>query len=291
VPPTRHRYIAIEGVDLFYREAGPASAPTLLLLHGFPSSSIEFRHLFATLSDRWHLVAPDFPGFGLSMVPDHTGYEYSFGNLAATVAHFLERLKLAPAALYLHDYGAQAGFRLLTRGAVQPDFLIIQNSEAYYADGRTNAWEAAEDYWRDPSAINRAKMRDSVLTEEGIRREFLEDLNAETSELIDPAIIQLAYEHIRRPEVIEANLDLHLDYRTNVQHYVAIQAYLRERQPRTLVIWGREDQYYTTEQAFAFRRDLPAARIEILDGGHWVLESHGDQVSNLSRAFLDSRRD
>jgi pimeloyl-ACP methyl ester carboxylesterase len=282
----RHRFVTFDGLELFYREAGPLDAPTVLLLHGFPSSSIQFRHLLATLSDGWHLVAPDLPGFGLSAVPNHKRYEYSFGNLATTIEHFLQAVQLEPRALYLHDYGAQTGFRLLTRDVVRPHALIIQDSEAYYADGRTEAWETVDTYWRDPSSANREKMRASMLNEEGIRREFLEKLAPDMAELIDPAIVRLACDHIERAGVAEALLDLHLDYRSNVEHYAAVQAYFRERQPPTLVIWGREDQYYTPEQAHAFYRDLPAAQIEVLDGGHWVLESHGTEVAALTRDFL-----
>jgi branched-chain amino acid transport system substrate-binding protein len=286
--PARHRYTTVDGLDLFYREAGLENAPTLLLLHGFPSSSMQYRYLMAQLADEWHLIAPDLPGFGLSAVPDRSRYEYSFANLATTIEHFLQALRLQPRALYLHDYGAQAGYRLLTRDAVRPDALVIQNSEAYYADGRTEAWATAENYWREPSDVNREKMRASVLNEEGIRREFLEELPAELAELIDPQIIRLASDQIKRPGVTEALLDLHRDYRSNVEHYAAIQAYFRERQPPTLVIWGRRDQYYTSEQADAFRRDLPAVQIELLDGGHWALESHAGEVAQLTRRFLAS---
>lgn len=285
----RHRYINVDGFDLFYREAGSRDRPSLLLLHGFPSSSIQFRYLFPMLSERWHLIAPDLPGFGLSAVPARASYVYSFGNLATTIEHFLRLLRLTPHALYLHDYGAQTGFRLLSQGGVRPAALIIQNSEAYYADGRTGAWTTGEAYWRDASRANRDRMRASVLDEEGIRREFLEHLPSEIAELIDPAIIWLSWDHIRRPEVVEAMLDLHLDYRSNVEHYPVIQSYFREHQPPMLVIWGREDQYYTPDAAYAYRRDLPSAEIQLLDGGHWVLESHPRQVADLTERFLASR--
>lgn len=284
--PVRHRSIAVDGSNLFYREAGPKDAPTILLLHGFPSSSIQFRDLLPRLSESWRVVAPDLPGFGLSAVPDHEDYEYSFGNLATTIAKFLQKLRLEPRAVYLHDYGAQVGFRLLTRGVLRPDALIVQNSEAYYADGRTAAWAVVESYWSDPSGANRDRMHASMLNEEGIRREFLERLAPDVAERIDPAIIRLACQHIGRSGVAEALLDLHLDYRSNVEHYAAVQACLREHRPPTLVLWGRHDQYYTPEQAFAFRRDLPAAQVELLDGGHWILESHGGEVADLTHRFL-----
>jgi pimeloyl-ACP methyl ester carboxylesterase len=282
----RHRFSKVDGLDLFYREAGARDRPSLLLLHGFPSSSIQFRHLLPPLSERWHVIAPDLPGFGASAAPDARRYSYGFGNLAMTIAHLLHALGLEPRALYLHDYGAQVGFRLLSQGAVRPEALIIQNSEAYYADGRTNAWATAEAYWRDDSQANRDRVRASILEEDGIRREFLENLPSDIAERIDPAIIRLAWDHIRRPEVTEAMLDLHRDYRTNVEHYAVIQAWFRAYQPPMLVIWGRRDQYYTSEAAFAYKRDLPAAEIHVLDGGHWVVESHGPEVADLTGRFL-----
>lgn len=188
----------------------------------------------------------------------------------------------------MHDYGAQTGFRLLTRGAVEPAALIIQNSEAYYAEGRTDAWDTAEAYWRDPSTANREKIRASVLNPEGIRREFMEGQSADVEERIDPAIIRLACDHVERPGVADAVLDLHRDYQSNVEHFPAVQAYLRDHRPATMVLWGRGDQYYRSAQTEAFNKDLPDVSVELLDGGHWILESHPVEVSSLTRNFLQS---
>jgi pimeloyl-ACP methyl ester carboxylesterase len=282
----RHRTVQVDAMQLFYREAGSSDAPPLLLLHGSPSSSIQFRHLLPMLADRWHAIAPDLPGFGLSEAPDRSRYRYTFESLTDTIEHFLEALGVTPGALYLHDYGAQVGFRLLTRGAVRPSALIIQNSEAYYSEGRTEAWNTAEAYWRDPSNENRDKKRAAALSESGVRQEFLEELPADITELIDPAIIRLAADHMGRPGTAEAMLDLQYDYRSNVEHYAKVQNYFRESQPRALILWGRDDQYYTSAAAYAYRQHLPAAEVHVCDGGHWIIESHGAIVATLARDFL-----
>lgn len=285
----RHRYITVDGFDIFYRESGPPQAPTILLLHGSPSSSIQYRNLFPMLSDQWRLIAPDLPSFGLSATPDRASYIYSFENLATTIKRFLDSLSLDIRVLYLHDYGAQIGFRLLSRRAVRPDALIIQNSEAYYSEGRTKVWANAEEYWRDPSDTNREKRRAAFLNEENIRREFLEDLSTDICELIDPLVVRLAWDQLGRPGVAEARLDLHLDYQSNVEHYQKIQAYFREYQPPTLVLWGREDQYYSPEAADAYQQDLPSVQVQVLDGGHWVIETHSDQIAMLTNKFIGGR--
>lgn len=284
----RHRFLTVDGLKLFYREAGSKHAPTVLLMHGFPSSSFQFRELIPALSHHWRVVAPDMPGFGFSSVPSSGTYSFTFERLAHTISQFLDTLSLQPWAVYLHDYGAQVGFRLLTKSILRPHALVIQNSEAHYADGRTRAWTHAEEFWHDPSEANRDRLRNAILSEEGIRREFLESLPLDLAEQIDPAVVQLAWERIRRPEAVEAMLDLHRDYPSNVAHYPTIQSWLREQQPATLVLWGRHDQYYTPEAANAFRRDLPNSHIEILEGGgHWVLESDSPTVCHLTRDFLE----
>jgi pimeloyl-ACP methyl ester carboxylesterase len=277
-----HRFVNVDGLDIFYRESGPPDAPAILLLHGSPSSSIQFRNLFPALSDQWRLIAPDLPSFGLSAAPDPANYTYSFENLATTIKRVIDLLHIDTHALYLHDYGAQVGYRLVSRREITPKALIIQNSEAYYSEGRSNAWGKAEEFWRDPSSMNRNRARAKWLNEETTRREFLEDLAFEIRELIDPSIVRLAWYEISRPGVAEGRLDLHLDYQTNVDHYRDVQAYFREQQPSTLILWGREDQYYSPEAAYAYLQDLPHAQVHILDGGHWVLESHGRQVAELS---------
>ena len=284
----RYRTVTVSDVRLFYREAGCSEMPTLILLHGFPSSSHQFRYLLPALADRWHVVAPDFPAFGYSACPDRARYVYTFDHYADTIETFVRALNLERYALYLHDYGAQVGFRLAMRTPDRVTALVIQNSEAYYSDGRTSAWSALETYWRDASPPNRDALRDAVFTEKGIREEFLEHLPTEVVELIDPDTIWLAWTQIKQPGVVDALLDLHLDYRTNVDLYPRVQTYFREHEPPTLILWGREDQYYTPAAALAYQRDLPKAQIRIIGGGHWALESHGPEVIGLTRVFLSS---
>jgi pimeloyl-ACP methyl ester carboxylesterase len=281
-----HRYITVDDTQLFYREAGPENAPVLLLLHGFPSSSVQFRHLFSRLADRRRLVAPDFPGFGFSAVPDHRHFAYTFEHFAEVIGRFIQTMQIEPRAVYLHDYGAQAGYRLLANGTVRPAAVIIQNSEAYFEPGRTDAWSAAETYWRDPSAGNRESMRASLLNESGIRREFVENLPAHIVERIDPSVIRLACDHIRRPGVAEAMLDLHRDYSSNVAFYPQVQAWLRQSRVPTQVLWGKGDQYYGPEQAEAFRRDVEDITIDYFDGGHWLVETHPEHIAEAVHGFL-----
>jgi pimeloyl-ACP methyl ester carboxylesterase len=242
--------------------------------------------LLPALSDTYHVLAPDFPAFGFSSCPERSRYAYTFEHYAETIENFVRALGLTLYALCLHDYGAQVGFRLALRAPELVTALIIQNSEAYL-DGRTWIWSATEAYWRDPSKRKREALRNTLFTEKGIRGEFLEQLPPESAELIDPSAILLAWTHLNRPGVVEALLDLHLDYRNNVQDYSLFQDYFRKHQPPTLVIWGRNDQYCTPASAMAYKRDLPNAEIHVIEGGHWALESHGPQVIRLTREFLD----
>lgn len=283
----KHRWLNISGIQLFYREAGNPDAPVVLLLHGFPCSSHQYRYLLPALADRYHVVAPDFPAFGFSEHPDRRQYAYTFEHYAETIEAFIQALGLARYALYLHDYGAQVGFRLLRRAPERVAALIIQNSEAYYEEGRSSSWAAAEAYWRDSSPEKREALSRTLFTEEGIRREFVEALPEKIIELIDPGTIQLAWAQIDNPGVIDALLDLHLDYQTNVKLYPIHQECFRQHQPPVLILWGRHDQYYSSEAAMAYKRDLPDVEVQILDGGHWVLETHGAQVISLVKEYLE----
>ena len=268
----RHRTTEIEGVKIFYREGGSPSAPAVLLLHGFPSSSFQFRYLLPALADHYYVLAPDFPAFGFSECPVRSRYSYTFDHYADTIEAFTNKLGLAQYALYVHDYGAQVGFRLALRSPERVAALVIQNSEAY-EEGRTGSWSAMK-RWSLPD-------EDCHLYAEGLHR------GHEIAELIGPEIIALGWQQISRPEVVEALLDLHLDYQNNVGLYPRFQSYFRHHNPPALIIWGREDQYCTPAAATAYKRDLPDAEIHIIDGGHWALESHRSRVIQLTREFLD----
>lgn len=274
-----HRYRTLDGVDLFYREAGRSGAPTVLLLHGFPSSSIQFRCMLRDLSDECHLVAPDLPGFGFTRVSDPTRYRFTFDGLATTIAGFIRALGLDVFAVYLHDYGAQTGFRLLTRRVIEPRAIIIQNAEAFHGIG-----------WREPmrgiERRDRTKVKTDLLNADGIRKEFIEDLPVDLAERIDPAVIELGWRKINEPGMLDAMLDLHMDYGSNIEHYPRVQAYLRETARPTLVLWGERDQYVSADGARAYAGNAPNVDVKLLDGGHWLLETHPTDVNAAVRSFI-----
>lgn len=284
---TRHRYIRVdERVNMFYREAGPPDAPTILLLHGFPSSSIQFRYMLAELSDRWRLLAPDLPGFGFTRVNPVHSYAFTFDGLAATVRGFLEKIGCEISAVYLHDYGAQAGFRLLTDGTIRPRALIVQNSEAYQGTGWYEMMRGIEKRLADPPGKARAELIAHLLNSEGINKEFTEHLPPGILDRIDPAVIELAKKKLSDPMFINAMTELHMDYGSNIQHYTNIQRYFRTHTLPALVIWGKWDQYLSAEAAQAYRADLPDMELIVMDGGHWLLETHSKEVNAAVRNFL-----
>jgi pimeloyl-ACP methyl ester carboxylesterase len=281
-----HQYASVDGIELFYREAGFAQHPTVLLLHGSPSSSIQFRHILHNLSDQWHLIAPDLPPFGFTEFRGNPQFSFSFDNLAGAITRFIEKLRLQISAIYLHDYGAQVGFRLLTSGVISPRCLIIQNSEAYHGVGwRAPMW-AIEKRLSDPPESARQTLLQGLLKEEGVRREFLEDLPSKIALRIDPASIELAWSKIDKAEVRDSLLNLLMDYGSNMKHYGKVQACLRAGSLPTLLLWGELDQYLSPEAGHAYKRDLPHAKFHFLDGGHWILESHPAEVTGFVRDFL-----
>lgn len=280
----RHLYSLVNGVNVCYREAGNPENPTLLLLHGFPSSSIQFRYMLAELSERWHLVAPDLPGFGFSEISGGSSYEFTFKNLIATIRGFIDKMHLNVRAAYIHDYGAQIGFRLLVNGAIQPDALVIQNSEAYHGVGWNDAMWAMEKRLSDTVSQSRSRLTKTLLIREGIQKEFFEDLPADITCRIDPAIIELAWNRINDPHTIEAMVSLHMDYGSNIQFYPEIQTYFRTTAIPTLLLWGRRDQYLSIDAAHAYRQDLPNLNLITIDGGHWLLESH---IAEVNAAVFD----
>lgn len=283
----QHRRCSVDGVDLFYRIAGRAGSPVMLLLHGFPSSSFQYRHMLSALSDRWQLVAPDLPGFGFSAITQP--YTYTFDRLADTIAQWIESLDLIISAAYLHDYGGHVGFRLLTRGSFRPKALIIQNTEAYRGEGWHEPMRGIETRQKEPPEQGRARLKETLINEAGIRKEFYEDLPSDIAERIDPAAFQLGWNKICSPGILDAMLDLHMDYGSNIRNYRPLQSYLVNEHPPTLLLWGERDQYLSMEAARAYQRDIPDAEIVQFDGGHWLLESHADEVNTAVRRFLSAR--
>lgn len=280
----RHKTTSIDGVDIFYREAGPSDAPAILLLHGFPASSHMFRHLIPALADRWRVVAPDYPGFGFSEYAARDDYPYSFAAFASTMAKFTSAIGLGKYAMYVQDYGAPVGLRLALH---QPDrvvAIIAQNGNAY-EEGLSGGWEPIKAYWRDPSPENRKLMR-GWLDAPGVRLQYIAGVPADQIELFSPESWALDWQLLNRPGNIDLQLDLFYDYRTNVELYPSFHRFFRERQPAMLIPWGRFDPFFTVAGAEAYLKDLRKAELHLLDAGHFALESHADRIIALTRDFL-----
>lgn len=280
----RHRKVQVDGLDIFYREAGNPEAPAVLLFHGFPTSSHMFRHLIPALADRYRVVAPDYPGFGFSSFPAREQFTYSFANLAKVMASFTDAVGLKRYALYIQDYGAPVGLRLALERPEAIAALITQNGNAY-EEGLSPLWDPLKSYWTDPSNENREALR-GWLNEAGVRLQYAAGVTDEQVERLAPDNWQLDWQLMQRPGNIDMQLDLFGDYRTNVELYPRFQQLFRESQPPTLVIWGKNDPFFTVDGARSFLRDLPNAELELVDGSHFLLETHGPYATHRIRAFL-----
>ncbi len=281
---TKHRTIEIHGLDIFYREAGPADAPTVLLLHGFPTSSHMFRNLIPRLSDRFHLVAPDYPGYGASAMPDLKDFDYSFDNLAEVVDRFVETIGLERYSIYLMDYGAPVGYRLATKHPERVDSLIVQNGNTY-EEGLREFWNPIKAYWKDKTPENAKVLRDSLLTIEATKWQYTHGVrNVET---IAPDNWFNDQYLLDRPGNKDIQIELFSSYGTNPPLYPEWQAYFRKHQPPTLIAWGRNDYIFPGEGAEPYKRDLDNVDYHLLDTGHFALEEDGDVIANLMRDFLE----
>ena len=278
---TTYRYAQVDGIRIFYREAGPLNAPTIVLLHGFPSSSREFDTLIPLLATKYHLIAPDYPGFGLSDTPSPTAYTYTFDHLAHTVNGLLEQLKVTQYTFYLHDYGAPIGFRLILAHPERLQALIVQNGNVYQV-GLGAKWAKIAQYWADPGS--HPEVLDAFLSFAATKERH----TAGTShpDRYDPDTWMSEYADISRPGQREIQADLLYDYRTNVASYPKWQAWLREHQPRTLVVWGKHDPSFIAAGAQAFQQDLPNAEIHLLYAGHFALDEQTDQIAALVLQFV-----
>lgn len=282
-----HRSIEVNGVRVFYREAGPRHAPTVLLLHGFPSSSFMFRDLIPELADRYHVVAPDYPGFGQSAFPRPTEFAYTFENYARVMDAFVNALGIDRFVLYIQDYGAPIGLRLALLKPERLAGLIVQNGNAY-EEGLSDAWDPLKAYWREPTAAHREKLR-GWLNADGVRLQYVAGVPPELLPRFSPDTWTLDWSLLDRPGNIDVQLDLFGDYRTNVELYPRFQAMLREHRPPTLVVWGEYDPFFTKAGALAYKRDVPDAEVHILPAGHFALETHGDVITQRIRGFLGGR--
>jgi pimeloyl-ACP methyl ester carboxylesterase len=282
VPRTSIRRIDADGVRVFYREAGAANAPAVLLLHGFPTSSFQFRELIPRLADGYRVIAPDYPGFGFTEVPKQRRYNYTFDALADTALAFTDALQLKRYALYVFDYGAPVGFRLAMTRPERVAAIISQNGNAY-EEGLGPAWTLVRRYWSDPSLKNREAIR-KALNLEGMRREYA--VGIPNPELIAPEGYTLDAALMARPGNVEIQLDLFLDYANNVKLYPTFHEYFRKWKPPLLAIWGMHDLYFVPAGAEAFRRDNPNATVQFLDTGHFALETHVEEIALAMRDFL-----
>ncbi|WP_322028364.1 alpha/beta hydrolase [Paraburkholderia sp. J76] len=277
-----YRRADVDGFNVFYREAGRAGAPKLLLLHGFPSSGHMFRDLIPKLADRFHIVAPDLPGFGQSDLPDRGQFAYTFENIAEVITRFTERIGFDRFAVYVFDYGAPTGFRVALAHPERITAIISQNGNAY-EEGLSEGWNPIRAYWQDPSPANREALR-TLLTREATIWQYTHGVPDASA--VSPDGYSLDDYYMNRPGAHEIQLDLFRDYRNNVALYPAFQAYFRTHQPPFLAVWGKNDPFFLPPGAEAFKRDLPQAVVRFFDTGHFALETHADEIAAAIVEFL-----
>jgi pimeloyl-ACP methyl ester carboxylesterase len=280
-----HKSVQIEGLDIFFREAGSRDNPAILLLHGFPSSSRMFRNLMRALADQFFLVAPDYPGFGNSSMPLPDQFVYTFDHLAAVLEDFLRQIGLKRFSLYVMDYGAPVGYRLAVRRPEMIQALIVQNGNAY-EEGLGEFWKPLKAYWANRSQETEGEIR-KFLTLESTRWQYIHGTRNRASISPDNWLVDSYL--LDRPGNKEIQLELFYDYRTNPEHYPAWQAYFKQQQPPTLVVWGRNDPIFPAAGAYPYLRDLGNIEFHLLDTGHFALEEDGDLIAYLIRRFLSAR--
>jgi pimeloyl-ACP methyl ester carboxylesterase len=283
IPLTSIHKVKADGVQVFYRAAGDPSAPVVLLLHGFPASSFMFRELIPRLADRYRVIAPDLPGFGFTEVPAERKYTYSFEALAVTLGAFTEALGLNRYAIYVFDYGAPTGLRLAMAHPERVTAIVSQNGNAY-EEGLGDAWGPIRQYWAKPTAENREVIRQNILNLEGTRWQYTHGVA--NPEAVAPESYVLDAALLERPGNKEIQLDLFLDYSSNLKLYPKFQEYFRKSKPPLLAIWGRNDPFFIPAGAEAFRKDLPNAQVQFLDTGHFALETHVEEIGCAMRDFL-----
>ncbi len=284
IPVTSVHRVEADGVDVFYRAAGDPSAPVVLLLHGFPASSFMFRELIPRLADQFRVIAPDLPGFGFTEVPEKRKYTYSFDALARTLEAFTDALGLNRYAIYVFDYGAPTGFRLAMTHPERVTAIVSQNGNAY-EEGLGDAWGPIRKYWAEPTQENREVLRQNILTLEGTRWQYTHgvanpDSVAPESYTLDTALLD-------RPGNKDIQLDLFLDYASNVKLYPKFQEYFRKSKPPLLAIWGKNDPFFIPAGAKAFQKDLPNAKVQFLDTGHFAIETNVVEIAAAMKEFLE----
>ncbi len=281
MPPITYRKVEVDGLNIFYREAGRADAPTLLLLHGFPTAGHMFRDLIPLLADHFHLVAPDLPGFGQSDVPHRDDFTYTFNNLAETIDHFTDVIGLNKFAIYIFDYGAPVGLRIALKDPERITAIISQNGNAY-EEGLSDGWTPIRAYWENPSQTNRDALR-AFLAPETTVWQYTHGVPDVTA--VSPDGYSLDNYYLSRPGADEVQLDLFGDYKSNVVLYPTFQKYFRTQKPRLLAVWGKNDPFFLPAGAEAFKRDIPEAVVRFFDTGHFALEMHCAEIAVAIRDF------
>jgi pimeloyl-ACP methyl ester carboxylesterase len=284
VTPVRYRTIDVDGLDVFYREAGNCDAPVLLLLHGFPSSSHMFRDLIPLLADRFHIVAPDLPGFGQSAMPARDKFAYTFDHIADVIGRFTEVIGLARFAVYVFDYGAPTGFRIAVKHPERITAIISQNGNAY-EEGLSEGWTPIRTYWQEPSQANRDALR-AFLSPQTTHWQYTHGVADESA--VSPDGQSLDDFYLARAGADDVQLDLMGDYKSNIAFYPTFQDYFRTHKPPFLAVWGKNDPFFLPPGAEAFKRDIPDAVIRFLDTGHFALETHAQEIAAAIRDFLKS---
>jgi pimeloyl-ACP methyl ester carboxylesterase len=274
---THYRKVKIDGTEVFYREAGDPAKPAFLLLHGFPASSFMFRNLIELVAGQFHVIAPDYPGFGHSDAPAPAKFGYTFEHLTDIIERFTERLGLATYGLYLQDFGGPVGFRLATRHPERVSFMHIQNANAYDEGLPDSFWTPARVMWADPSSVNREAIRSAAMSDAALEWNYLHGVKDPARINPDNWLLQSAL--LSRPGNKDAMVDLLYDYRTNLGLYPQWQEYFRTHQPPALITWGAGDEVFPEAGAHLYKRDLPQAEVVILDTGHFALEDHADVVA------------
>jgi pimeloyl-ACP methyl ester carboxylesterase len=279
---TKYRFADVDGVNVFYREAGAADAPALLLLHGFPSASHMFRGLMPLLGDRFRVVAPDLPGFGQSGMPARSKFTYTFDRIAGVMDRFTEVVGLKRFAIYVFDYGAPTGFRIAVNHPERIAAIISQNGNAY-EEGLSERWNPIRAYWQEPSQAHREALR-AFLAPEATRWQYTHGVIDETT--VSPDGLSLDNFYLARPGADEVQLDLFGDYQSNVALYPTFQRYFRTYRPPFLAVWGKNDPFFLPDGAEAFKRDIPGAVVRFFDTGHFALETHAAEIAAAIRGFL-----
>lgn len=284
-PVTHHRTAKVDGVNMFYREAGPADAPAVLLLHGFPTSSHMFRNLLPALADRYRVIAPDYPGYGQSDMPPREKFEYTFDHFAELVDGLLDQLGVKTYAMYVMDYGAPVGWRLALKHPERITGLIIQNGNAY-EEGLKEFWDPIKAYWSDHSEQHRRSL-DVLVKPETTKFQYTDGVSDVTRIPPDNWVYDQAL--LDRPGSADIQLDIFYDYRTNLPLYPKVQQYFRDKRPPALIVWGKNDKIFPADGAHPYKRDLPDAELHLLDTGHFALEDKAGEMIPLIRDFLDRK--